>query len=244
MRDDSYPSLASNSRTEDFRCGVCMDNSWRKCLHRVLLWGLSVVLALSATAFAQERLSREEVLVLMAQGPAKGSDKAPVTIIEFSDFQCSFCWKFWKGTLPRLEEEYIKTGKVRFVYRHLAILGPPSVEAAQAADCAAEQGKFWDYHDTLFASKGLFGFTARSLKRYARDLGLDGAAFDQCLDSGKYAKKVEGETGIGRLLGANGTPIFFINGLRLVGAHPFETFRGIIDEELRKGRQVPVPEEK
>lgn len=78
MRDDSYPSLASNSRTEDFRCGVCMDNSWRKCLHRVLLWGLSVVLALSATAFAQERLSREEVLVLMAQGPAKGSDKAPV----------------------------------------------------------------------------------------------------------------------------------------------------------------------
>ncbi|MGH7410622.1 MAG: DsbA family protein, partial [Candidatus Methylomirabilis sp.] len=96
-----------------------------------------------------------------------------------------------------------------------------------------EQGKFWDYHDKLFASKGFFSFADRRLKQYARDLGLDGATFDQCLDSGKYAKKVEGETGTGYLLGANGTPTFFINGLRLVGAHPFETFRTIIDEELK-----------
>ncbi len=197
---------------------------------------LAVVLAAGATVFAQQPLRAEEVLALMAQGPVKGSEKAPVTIIEFSDFQCSFCWKFWTETLPRLEEVYIKTGKVRFVYRHLAILGPPSVAAAQAADCAGEQGKFWEYHDALFASKGLFSFADRRLKQYARDLGLDGSAFDQCLNSGKYTKKVEGETGIGRLLGANGTPTFFINGVKLVGAHPFETFRIIIDEQLKTSR--------
>ncbi|MGH7410009.1 MAG: DsbA family protein, partial [Candidatus Methylomirabilis sp.] len=97
-----------------------------------------------------------------------------------------------------------------------------------------EQGKFWDYHDKLFASKGFFSFADRRLKQYARDLGLDGATFDQCLDSGKYAKKVEGETGTGYLLGANGTPTFFINGLKLVGAHPFDTFRAIIEEELKR----------
>jgi len=212
--------------------------------HLTVVGILAVFLAAGASAFAQQPSRTEEVLAIMAQGPAKGSEKAPVTIIEFSDFQCSFCWKFWKETIPRLEAEYIKTGKVRFVYRHLAILGPPSVAAAQGVDCAGDQGKFWEYHDTLFTSKGLFSFTNGQLKRHARNLGLDGGTFDQCLDSGKYAKKVEGETGIGRLLGANGTPTFFINGLRLVGAHPFETFRAIIDEELRKGRQVPVPEEK
>jgi protein-disulfide isomerase len=203
------------------------------------LWPFTVaasfwlVLVFTASASAQQPLRVDEVLALMAQGPAKGSEKAPVTIIEFSDFQCSFCWKFWKETLPRLEAEYIKTGKVRFVYRHLAILGPPSVAAAQAVECAGEQGKFWEYHDTLFASKGLFSFSGGRLKQYARDLGLNGTVFDECLDSGKYAKKVEGETGIGRFLDANGTPTFFINGLRLVGAHPFETFRTIIDEQLK-----------
>ncbi len=199
----------------------------------VLLWGLWVLLALSGGAFAQQPLQRGEVLTLLARGSAKGSDKAPVTIIEFSDFQCTFCWRFWKQTLPHLEEEYIKPGKVRFVYRHLAILGPQSVAAAQASECAAEQGKFWEYHDTLFASKGSFSLADRRLKQYARDLKLESKAFDRCLDDGEYAEKVEGETGIGILMGANGTPTFFINGTMLVGAHPFQTFKKIIEEELK-----------
>lgn len=207
------------------RCG-------RKFWYPILFWGLWVMVASGGSALARQPVQRTEVLALMAQGLAKGSAKAPFTIIEFSDFQCSFCWKFWKETLPRLEEEYIKSGKVRFVYRHLAILGPPSVAAAQASECAREQGKFWEYHDTLFASKGPFSLTDSRLKQYARKLGLDGAAFDRCLDSGKYAKKVEGETRIGILLGANGTPTFFLNGKMLVGAHPFETFRALIEQEL------------
>ncbi|MCZ6479858.1 MAG: thioredoxin domain-containing protein [candidate division NC10 bacterium] len=203
-----------------------------KTWNLVLLWSLAALLALVPNASAQE-LRAEEVLRLLARGPAKGSDHAPVTIIEFSDFQCTFCWRFWKQTLPRLEEEYIKAGKVRFIYTHLAILGPQSVAAAQASECAREQGKFWEYHDKLFASKGFFSLADRRLKQYARDLGLDGEAFDQCLDAGTHAKKVEGETGIGLALGARGTPTFFINGLKLVGAHPFQTFRSIIEDQLK-----------
>ncbi|MFQ5882586.1 MAG: DsbA family protein [Candidatus Methylomirabilales bacterium] len=222
------------------RCGGCVEHlravrckgyAW-KSWHLVLLCSLGAVLASTSSAVAQP-LKAEEVLALLAKGPAKGSEGAPVTIIEFSDFQCTFCWRFWKQTLPRLEEEYIKPGKVRFVYRHLAILGPQSVAAAQASECAQEQGRFWEYHDELFASKGFSSLAERRLKQYARDLGLDGAAFDLCLDAGKYAEKVEGETGIGLALGARGTPTFFINGLKLVGAHPFQTFRSIIEEELK-----------
>lgn len=199
----------------------------------VLLGGLLVLLAVRGGAFADQPLQRGEILALLAKGSAKGSEKAPVTIIEFSDFQCTFCWRFWKQTLPRLEEEYIQPGKVRFVYRHLAILGPQSVAAAQASECAAEQGKFWEYHDTLFASKGFLSLADPRLKQYARDLRLDGKAFDRCLDGGKYAKRVKGETGIGIRLGATGTPTFFINGRMLIGAHPFETFQKIIEEELK-----------
>ncbi len=196
-----------------------------------LVAAFGLVGVFTTTAIGQS-LRADDVLAILARGPGKGSEKAPVTIIEFSDFQCTFCWRFWKQTLPKLEEAYIKPGKVRFIYRHLAILGPRSLAAAQASECAREQGRFWEYHDTLFASKAFRSLADGRLKQYARDLALDGAAFDRCLESDKYANKVEGETGIGILLGANGTPTFFINGKKLVGAHPFQTFQRIIEEEL------------
>ncbi len=183
----------------------------------------------------------EEVLALLAKGPAKGSETAPITIIEFSDFQCSFCWKFWKETFPRLEAEYVKPGKIRFVYRHLAILGEQSVSAGQAAECARDQGKFWEYHDKLFASQGPFAFTTVNLKRYAKDLDLDSVAFSQCFDSGKYAQKVDAETGVGRMLGLRGTPSFFINGRPLIGAQPYETFQLLIEDELEKAKSAKGP---
>ncbi|MFQ5917271.1 MAG: DsbA family protein [Candidatus Binatia bacterium] len=196
------------------------------------LWG---ILAIASTPFAQSP-EEGDPLAFLAAGPARGSKSAPVTIIELSDFQCIFCGKFWKETLPRLDAEYIKTGKVRFVYRHLAILGRHSITSAQAADCAGEQGKFWQYHDRLFASMGPFALTNGRLKEYAREIGLDVKAFDQCLDSGKYFQKVRNETGIALSLGARATPVFFINGMMLVGAHPFENFQEIIEEELRENR--------
>ncbi len=169
-------------------------------------------------------------------GPSKGNPDAPVTIVEFSDFQCSFCKKFWRETLPQIEEKYIRMGKVRFVYRHLAILGPPSVQAAMAAECAHDQGKFWPYHDRLFASSGLFTFSTGNLKRYAEELRLDTAQFGSCLDSERPREKVEQETLIGRTIGMTGTPGFLINGGRIIGAQPYEVFEEIIEGMLKEAR--------
>ena len=190
---------------------------------------------LNGSAPAQPTKGEEIFAYLAKDGPKKGSDKAPVALIEFSDFQCSFCRKFWQTTLPLIEKKYVSAGKVKFVYRHFAILGKPSEASAQAAECAGEQGKFWEYHDKLFASAGSpLAFTNGKLKGYAKELGLKSQAFNQCLDSGMHLKKVEGETAIAALLGARGTPAFFLNGQMLVGAQPFEVFEGVIEKELKK----------
>ena len=201
----------------------------------IAISSLIVVLLLSGSALAQ-RATRVDIFNYLAKdGPKRGSDKAPVTLIEFSDFRCSFCRKFWQTTLPLLDKKYISTGKVRFIYRHFAVLGKPSEVAAQAAECAAEQGKFWEYHDKLFARAGSpLAFTDGKVKGYAKELGLKSQAFDQCFDSAKHLKKVEGETAIAALLGARGTPAFFLNGQMLVGAQPFEVFELLIEEELKK----------
>ena len=200
---------------------------------------IAVVLTLAAAAPLEggEALPSREVVIAALErgpGPTKGEADAPLTIIEFSDFQCSFCRRFWRDTLPKIEEGYIRTGKIRFVYRHLAILGPMSAQAAEAAECAHEQGKFWPYHDRLFERAGPFAFTVARLKGYARELGLEGDAFDRCLDAGKHRVKVRNETMVGQFLGATGTPTFLINGQLLIGAHPFEVFARAIDEELRE----------
>lgn len=213
-----------------------------KRVKRVMLAVLSLIMVslLSTSALAQ-RTTREDILAYLAKdGPTKGNDKAPVTLIEFSDFQCSFCRKFWQQTLPSLEKKYIETGKVKFVYRHFAVLGRHSRAAAQAAECAGEQGKFWEYHDKLFTSAGSpLAFTDAKLKGYAKDLAVKPQHFNQCLDSGKYSKKVDGETGIADLLGARGTPAFLLNGKLLPGAQPFHVFEAVIEEELKKTSALP-----
>ncbi|MFQ5849323.1 MAG: DsbA family protein [Candidatus Binatia bacterium] len=196
---------------------------------------LVLVLLLNGRVLAQPPAGEDIFAYLARDGQAKGSDKALVTLIEFSDFQCSFCRRFWRATLPLIERKYIETGKVKFVYRHFAILGKHSVAAAQAAECAGEQGKFWPYHDKLFASAGWpFAFTQGRLKAYASELGLEAESYSQCLDSGKYLKKVDAETTIAVLLGARGTPAFFLNGQFIAGAQPFKVFEEAIEAELRK----------
>ena len=196
---------------------------------------LVVALLLSTSALAQP-IKRDEIFGYLARnGPKRGTDNAPVTLIEFSDFRCSFCRKFWQTTLPLLDKKYISTGKVKFIYRHFAVLGKSSEVAAQGAECAGEQGKFWEYHDKLFASAGSpLAFTDGKLKSYAKELGLKSQAFNQCLDSGKQLKKVEGETAIAFFLGARGTPAFFLNGQMLVGAQPFHVFETLIKKELNR----------
>lgn len=201
----------------------------------VAVLSLTGVLLLKESVVAQPITGEDIFTYLAKDGPKRGSDKAPVALIEFSDFQCSFCRKFWQTTLPLIEKKYIQPGKVKFVYRHFAILGKHSTAAAQAAECAHEQGKFWAYHDKLFASAGTpFAFTNGKLKGYAKKIALNAGQFNQCLDSEKSLKTVEGETAVAAFLGARGTPAFFLNGQMMVGAQPFEVFEAAIEKELKK----------
>jgi protein-disulfide isomerase len=175
---------------------------------------------------------REETLAALGKGHTLGPATATVTIVEFSDFQCSFCKKFWAETLPNLKENHIKKGQARFSYRHFAILGNFSEQAAMAAECAGEQGKFWEYHDKLFGNQAGLAFTRSKLEQYGQELGLTHASFKRCLTIEKYRKKVEGETAVAASLGARGTPTFFVNGRLMVGAQPFKVFQNVINEEL------------
>lgn len=165
-----------------------------------------------------------------------GNPTAPVTIIEFGDFQCPFCGRFHKTVSPQLRERYIKTGKVKFIWRDFAFLGQESTDAARAAHCAGAQEKFWDYHDYIFEhqnGENRGAFAVPNLKQFARVLGLDQAAFDQCLDSQKYADTVASDTKIGREVGVSGTPTTFVNGEQVVGLVPFETIEGFILSALQ-----------
>lgn len=217
----------------------------RCCLRESAAIGVMAMnLLLIAPAFGGERaqeLTREDVVAALEQdtGPSKGAANAPVVMVDFSDFQCSYCGKFVKETLPKLEERYIRTGKLRLVFRHLAILGEASVTASLAAACAQDQGKFWEYHDTLFANRSALAFTSTRLKRYAADLSLDRTAFAACLDGKTHAGRVESESLLGRALGANGTPAFLINGQLAMGAYPFEVFQRGLDAMLAKTPAKP-----
>ena len=205
----------------------------------VLLVGL--VCMVTGQAGASQSPSLKDILASLEKGPALGSPGAPVSIIEFSDIRCSFCRKFWADTLPKLKKSYFEKGTVYFVFRHFAILGKQSEQAALASECAAEQGKFWQYHDKLFASQAALGFTEAKLKGYAGELRLQQAKFDACLTTGKYNSKVEHETVTAAYLGGRGTPMFLVNEWLLVGAQPFETFQKVIAQALESSSNKTKP---
>jgi protein-disulfide isomerase len=165
-----------------------------------------------------------------ATGPSKGPEGAPVTIIEFSDFQCPYCSRAEATVKDLLELEKYK-GKLRLVYRDYPLanhnLAP---KAAEAAHCAGDQGKYWEMHDRLFA--GAPKLEVNDLKAYARDLKLDEGRFTKCLDSGEKAKVVADHFKAGNDAGVRGTPAFFINGRLLSGAQKLEAFTALIDAEL------------
>lgn len=156
-------------------------------------------------------------------------------IIAFSDFQCPFCQSFWKGAYQEIKQKYIDTGKIRFVFRHYPLpFHQNAQKAAEAAECANRQGQFFPYHDLLFAnmqSDGT-GLDNASLKKYARDLGLDTTSFNQCLDSGATAEIVKKDFEAGNKAGVSGTPTLFINGKEVIGALPFSEFEKVIEGEL------------
>jgi len=185
------------------------------------------------------------ISVSIDDDPVKGDLNAPVTIIEFSDFQCPFCQRFYSETLPLIEENYIKTGKVKFVYRDLPLpsIHPNAFPAHIAAECADEQGKFWDYHDILFSKQNEWnrlGAVDLKLKfiQYASDLALDISNFEFCLESVAIKNEIDNDLRESTLIGATGTPAFYVGNDRLgyvkiSGAQPYSVFSQIIDQELQ-----------
>jgi protein-disulfide isomerase len=165
-----------------------------------------------------------------ADDPVLGAEDAPVTIIEFADFQCPFCIRHFQEVYPQLQAQY--GDQIRFVYKDfpLSTLHPDAYSAAIAAQCAKEQGMFWEYHDLLFG--GAQGLGREAYDAYAAQLGLDVAAMDACMDEDRYGDAVQTDYTQGSGLGVNSTPTFFVNGVAVVGAQPFALFAEIIDYEL------------
>jgi protein-disulfide isomerase len=163
--------------------------------------------------------------------PFVGGANATVTIVEFSDFECPICGRFY-SIIKQVETQY--GDKVKFVYKHFPLRDahPYAQKAAEASECANDQGKFYAYHDVLFQNQN--ALDVPSLKQYARDLGLNGDVFDACLDAGTKVKVVNADYQEGSALGISGTPTFYVNNVQYVGYTSFERLKAIIDAELAK----------
>jgi predicted DsbA family dithiol-disulfide isomerase len=167
-------------------------------------------------------------------GVARGPQAAPVTIVEFSDFECPFCVRA-APVLKKVLATY--PDKVRLVHRDMPLpIHPLAIKAAEAAACAGDQDRFWEMHDRLFAAAGKLAVA--DLKSYAAELGLDAPAFDACLDSGRNETRWQAGRQAAQSYGVTGTPAFFINGRFVSGARPFEVFAEIIDDELARATRA------
>jgi protein-disulfide isomerase len=179
------------------------------------------------TALAAPELPRIKV---DPKGPARGPETAAVTIVEFSDFQCPFCGREFP-VVEKVMKDY--EGKVRLVFRNFPLdFHPFAAKAAEAGACAADQGKFWPMHDKMFTNQEKLA--VEDLKGYAKGLGIDSAKFDKCLDGGEKKDSVVEDQKAGSAAGVNGTPAFFVNGIFINGAQPYEQFKQAIDRELNK----------
>lgn len=190
-----------------------------------------IVLILIAIYF----IAKSKTLKIDLNEPTIGYDNASITITEFSDFECPFCARYNREVFPIINEEYIKTGKVKYIFRNFPLsIHKNSKEAAEASECANEQGKFWEYHEILFERQSEWGNNLKKLNNYASDLGLDIEKFNACLASKKYRWEVKQDFADGLKLGVSGTPTFFINNIKIVGVQNFDTFKQVIERELNK----------
>ncbi|MCL4435571.1 MAG: DsbA family protein [Thaumarchaeota archaeon] len=174
----------------------------------------------------------------IGNAPSLGDLNAPVTIVEFSDFQCPFCASFFNETLPQIQKDYIDTGRIRLVYKNFPItkIHPYAEKAAEAAECAKEQGKFWEYHDLLFGNQQAWisENATTTFEKYASTLKLNITQFSSCLNTNKYSGEISKDLQDGQKAQVSGTPTFFINGIRVVGAQPYSVFKDTIDSELKR----------
>lgn len=178
-----------------------------------------------------EGLPRHEI-TLGHLDPVLGPEDAPILLIEFSDFECPFCQRHFQQVYPQLQSTYPDLIQYVFLDFPLTSIHPNAVPAAEASLCAFEQDAFWPFHDLLFEASQ--GFSRSAYESYAAELGLDLDAFAQCLDDGRYNEEVLADLEQGLEIGVSSTPTFFINGIGLVGAQPFDVFAEIIDYELER----------
>jgi len=182
------------------------------------------------------------VKVSVDDDPRLGSEKAKLTLVEFSDYQCPFCRKYWREVIMNEEfrKDYIDSGKVSLVLRDFPLsFHPMALPSSLAAECAKDQGKYWEYHDKIFEEQDKEGentiaYDADDLKKWASDLGLNTGDFNSCLDTEKHMAEVQKDFNDGVSYGIDGTPVTFINGKPLVGAQPWTVVKAILDAELAK----------
>ena len=166
-----------------------------------------------------------------------GNPNAKITIVEFGDYQCTFCYKFHDETMKKINQEYIKTANVNFIYKDFPLNGEQSILASEASYCAQKQNKFWEYHDTLYNNWGgenTGWITENVLQGFARDVGLNLDEFSQCLENSEYRQKVLDNEQFAREIGINATPSFLIFNdselYRIIGAQPFDKFEQAFEE--------------
>ncbi|NLE07572.1 MAG: DsbA family protein [Parcubacteria group bacterium] len=184
-----------------------------------------------------ENESATQTIKVNARKDAPTMGKGKVELFIFSDFQCPYSKKFTQETFEKIKTNYVDTDKIKIIFRHFPLPGHTNAQkSAEAGECANKQGQFWPYHDLLFKNGNGdgTGLAVSDLKKYAEELGLNMAQFNSCLDSGSTSKVVSADFKDGQNVGVNGTPVFIINGQKLVGAQSYEAFKTVIDEALKK----------
>ena len=203
-----------------------------------LLWVLAALAVAGMMAFTFWPKNKNPTpTVEVSLDKSIGEENAPVVVVEYGDFQCPACQRFFQMTAEQLKTEYVQTGKVRFVFRQFAFLGDESQWAAEASECANEQGLFWIYYDKLYQEQNgenVGVFSKDNLKRFAAGLGLDTAGFNQCLDSGRYTEKVKQEALEGQQAGVRGTPSVFVNGQYIDDGSNYLVLQAAVEAALGK----------
>jgi protein-disulfide isomerase len=168
--------------------------------------------------------------------PMLGDENAPVTIVEFSEFQCPFCKRYSEMTLNQIKEKYIDTGKVKYYFRDIPLMFHPQAnDAAKAANCAIEQEKYWEMHDKIFEHQSEWSGNSevvQLLATYAKEIGLDIPKWEECVADQATMDEITADSKTATILGVTGTPTFFVNGEKMVGAQPFVNFETLIEKYL------------
>ena len=234
--------MSSKKRTSSSRQSR-RANQRRRTRSPLRTYGLIAAIAVVAiglvavVAWAGQRGSSSSEPKPVSTDKSVGAAEAPVVVVEYADFQCPYCGQFAAGPEAQLREEYVGTGKVRFVYRHFAFIGDESMWAAEASECANDQGRFWEYHDKLFeeqAGENQGAFSRDNLKQFAADLGLDTTAFNQCLDSEKFKSKVEQENRDARNLRIQATPTVVVNGKVVPNGAVYSVLKAAVEAALQE----------